>query len=100
MTEISTVRRSFQEPRGDQIASRNSMKSVIYGRSVGRVKVKEVKEQKLEDNHKKKIARNESRIKLVRLMFFLPNVEKEKDFGFYLDEVCENNSIYLCSGSC
>ena len=99
MTEISTVRRSFQEPRGDQIASRNFSKSVIYGRSVGRVKAKEGKEKKLVDNHKKKIVRNESRIKLVRLMFFLPNVAKEKDFGFYLHEVCENNTIYTCSES-
>ena len=90
MTEISTVRRSFQEPKGDQIASRNTVKSVIYGRSVGRVKLKEGNEKMLQDNHKNKIVRNESRIKLVRLMFFLPNVTKEKDFGFYLDEVCEN----------
>ena len=95
MTEISTVRRSFQEPRGDQITSQNSIKSVIYGRSVGRVKHKGCKEQMLEDNHKKEIVRNESRIKLVRLMFFLPNVKKEKDFGFYLHEVCENYGIHI-----
>ena len=99
MTEISTVRRPILEPSDDQITSQNSMKSVIYGRSVGRVKVKVFQEQTLEDYHKNKIVRNESRIKLVRLMFFLPNVTKEKDFGFYLDEVFENYVIHISSGS-
>ena len=100
MTEISTVRRPILEPSDDQITSQNSMKSVIYGRSVGRVKVKVFQEQTLEDYHKNKIVRNESRIKLVRLMFFLPNVTKEKDFGFYLDEVCKNYGIHISNGSC
>ena len=65
---------------------------MIFGRSVGRIKESESDKQFHSKKDKFTITKgtqNQSNIRLVRLMFYLPNISKETDVLFFLDEVQE-----------
>ena len=85
----------MKDKKNNQIGNENPVKSVIYGRSIGRVKVTEKEKQSSSDDSKHQLIRNKSRIKLVRLMFYLPNTTKGSDVGFYLDKVYIVYNIFL-----
>ena len=93
--EISTIRKPMKDKKNNQIGNENPVKSVIYGRSIGRVKVTEKEKQSSSDDSKHQLIRNKSRIKIVRLMFYLPNTTKGSDVGFYLDKVYIVYNIFL-----
>ena len=88
LKEVSTTRTSK-----DQNVAQNAQKlrqCVIFGRSVGRVKVAMMDKQLHIEENKGRLSQpnqNKSNITLVRLMFYFPNISKEKDVSFFLDEV-------------
>ena len=89
MKEISTIRKptTIKQLHPSQV----SCSEILFGRAIGRVKVPYSKRQHgFEDN--KEIAPtcipDQPRIKLVRLMFYLPTICKESDASFSI-EVCK-----------
>ena len=94
MKEVATIRRPLREKNVLQNSNQIPIKSLLYGRSIGRVKVTEKDQQVLTNNNKSKVIRNKSQIKLVRLKFYVPHISKEIDVGFNLDEVNTNYRTY------
>ena len=84
----------MKNKKTNKIGNESPVKSVIYGRSIGRLKVTEKEKQPSSDDSKHQLIRNRSRIKLVHLMFYLPNTTKGSDVGFYLDKVYIVHTIY------
>ena len=89
MKEISTIRKptTIKQLHPSQV----SCSEILFGRAIGRVKVPDSKRQHgFEDNKEiaPKFIPDQPRIKLVRLMFYLPTICKESDASFSI-EVCK-----------
>ena len=94
LKEISTTRNA--KPQNVAQDTQKLRQCVLFGRSVGRVK-DAISDKKINiDENKGRSSQpnqNKSNITLVRLMFYLPNISKETDVWFFLDEVY--NALYL-----
>ena len=84
MKEISTTRKPtiINELQPSQISV------ILFGRTIGRVTVHDSKRQHGFAENKKTVPKSipdQPRIKLVRLMFYLPNICKESDASFSIE---------------
>ena len=86
MKEISTTRKptSINELQPSQFSS----SGILFGRAIGRVKVPDANRQHSFAQNKEVVPKSipdQPRIKLVRLMFYLPNICKESDASFSIE---------------
>ena len=87
MKEISTTRKptTIKQLQSSQI----SCSGILFGRAIGRVKVPDDSKNLhgFEDNKENapKLIPDQPKIKLVRLMFYLPTICKESDASFSIE---------------
>ena len=86
MKEISTTRKptTINKLQPSQMSS----SGILFGRAIGRVKVPDSKRQHGFAENREVVPKSipdQPRIKLVRLMFYLPNICKESDASFSIE---------------